>query len=426
MKKIIHFLFNIDHFIVAIISLLFTAILFFLFSFNVGFLNPVRRAFADFSMSDVYYSILWQGTEPTESQDITLIDIDTLFLRRDIAQVIKQIDQYKPKVVGIDIIFEGQKFDSEGDSILAQTLEENIENKVIGYKLLDPESGIMNFKNSLHSYFVDNISYIQEGYTNALYSEAGTTLRMFTIFRKENGIPNYSFPAQVYSNYIEEEYKEIDTTQLNDRHINFSTINFPIVRFDSIANHPELIKDRIVLIGTINEEADMHYSPIGRISGLKIQAYSVQSLIDRYEINVMDQGSVWLIAFLATYITGLLQFGILRWLKKKNRAWTKFLLKSVVFIRLFTFFILALIAYFAFLLYAIEGIFISTTAILVAAVLTSEARGVYTAIVNNTIEYCKKHNLPLLGSKSIFADPSLLEDTETKETENHQPNQIEH
>ena len=410
---------------VAITSLAFTAILFFLFSFNVGFLNPVRRAFADFSMSDVYYSIIWQGGQTKESQYITLIDIDSLYLRKDIAQVIKQVDQYDPKVVGIDIIFEGKKFDGAGDSILTNVLKSNFENKVLGYKLLDPEPGLVNFKNSLHSFCVDDMPFVQEGYTNALYSEAGTTLRMLSVFRKENGIPNYSFSAQIYNKYIEN-YEDIDTTQLNDRHINFNTIDFPVVRFDSIANYPQLIKDHIVLIGTINEEADMHYCPIGKQSGLKIQAYSLQSLIDQYNIKILDKGSVWILAFLATYITGILQYGIIRWLNKKNRVWTNFLMKSVVFIRLFTFFLLAMIAYIAFLIYILQGIFISTTAILVAAVLTSEARGVYTAIVNNLITCLGKRNLPLIADKSLFADPALVKKYQQKDNNNEkQQNQLE-
>ena len=407
MKKIIHLLFNFEHLIIAIISLIFTAILFFLFSFDVGFLNPVRRAFADFSMSDVYYSIIWQGSEPTKSEHITLVDIDTLFLRKDIAKVISTVDEYSPKVVGVDIIFEGRRFDEEGDSLLTASLENNFENKVIGYKLLEP-SGFINFNNSLHSFCVDDMTFVDEGYTNALYSEAGTTLRMFTMFREENGVPAYSFPAKVYNKYIEN-YEEIDTTQLNNRHINFSTTEFPIVRFDSIANHPELIKDHIVLIGTINEEADMHYSPIGRLPGLKIQAYSLQSLIDQYEIKVLDEGSIWILAIIATLLTEIMQFSILHWLKKKQQAWTDFLLKSVVFIRLFTFSVLALIAYIAFLFYILKGYFVGTTAILIAAVLTSEARGFYTALVNYIAGYYVKHQKIIIFRNSLFITPEQIE-----------------
>lgn len=417
-------IFSFDHFMVAVISLALTAFLYFLFSFNIGFLNPVRRAFADFSMSDVYYSILWQGGDVQKSQYITLVDIDTLYFRKDIAQVIKEVDQYQPKVVGIDIIFEGKKFNEEGDVELAEALENNFENKVLAYKLLEPDAGLINFKHSLHSYCIDNTPFIQEGYTNVLYSEAGTTLRMFSIFRKENGTPCYSFPAQIYNKYIEN-YEEIDTTQHNDRHINFDKIEFPVIRFDSIAQHPELIKDHIVLIGTMHEESDMHYSPIGKEPGLKIQAYSLQSLIDQYEIKTLDEGSTWILAFLATYITGILQFLVIYALRKKDTGWSIFLAESVAFTRLFTFFLLAMIAYIAFLIYIVKDVFIGTTAILIAAVLTGEARGIYAALLKCIVKYLKNRNLPYQ-----FVENRLLYkkdgSTEKKDkTKDDQSNQLE-
>ena len=398
MKKVLHFLFNIDHFLIAIISLLFTAFLFFFFSFNVSFLNPVRRAFADFSMSDVYYSILWQNEKPEKSNLITLINIDTLYQRKDIANVIQQIDNLGPKVMGLDIVFEGRKPDVEGDSILTDVLQRKMENKVIACKLLNYNFETDNFNNSLHSFFIEDLPFIQEGYTNALYSEAGTTLRKFTNYMKLNESPVNSFPMQIFYNYYGD-YGVVDTTQLNERFINFSKVNFPVIHFDSIAQYPELIKDRIVLVGTTQKDEDMHYTPIGKISGLKVLAYSIQSLFDNYNIRIMDNGSIWLLAFLASYITQLLQFFITQGLGKFKQASTDFLKNSVVFIRLITFFWLGVIAFIAFVIYVIQGVFISTTAILVAAVLTSEARGVYSSFIKYYVK--DTTNIPLLKN-SIY------------------------
>ena len=391
MKKILHLLFNIDHFLIALTSLLFTAVLFYLFSFNIGFLNPVRRAFADFSMSDVYYNIIWQGNEPLQSDQITLVNIDTLYQRRDIAKVIEEIDSYLPSVVGIDILFDGNKSDQQGDSILSEAMQKNFENKVISYKLMDYNSKAGSFDRSLHSYFLEDTPFIQEGYTNVLYSEARTTLRMLTVFRKENGEPTYSFPAQIY-NKFKNNYEEIDTTTLNDRLINFPTVKFPIVHFDSLAQHPELLKDRIVLLGSTTEEADMHYTPIGYISGLEVQAYALNSLIDQQNIHIMDNLTVWILAFVASYVTELLQFFILRWLNRRRGPLAMFLYGSVAFIRLVTFSWLGVIAYLAFITYITQNIFVSTTAILVAAILTSEARGVYSSFLRHVLN---KHNIPL-------------------------------
>jgi hypothetical protein len=55
--------------------------LFYFVSMNISFLSPVARAIKDFSMSDLYYHILWTGDEPEKSEVITLVDITDLHKR---------------------------------------------------------------------------------------------------------------------------------------------------------------------------------------------------------------------------------------------------------------------------------------------------------------------------------------------------------
>ena len=73
-------------------------------------------------MSDLYYHILWSGNEPEQNDLITLVDVTDLHKRGDIAHTIEQVNQQEPKVLGIDIIFEGVKEDSLGNDSLMNAL----------------------------------------------------------------------------------------------------------------------------------------------------------------------------------------------------------------------------------------------------------------------------------------------------------------
>lgn len=84
----------------------------------------MARAIKDFSMSDLYYHILWTGDEPEKSEVITLVDITDLHKRGQIAQTIEEVNKQHPKALGLDIIFEGLKDDSIGNDSLVNALSD--------------------------------------------------------------------------------------------------------------------------------------------------------------------------------------------------------------------------------------------------------------------------------------------------------------
>lgn len=73
--------------------------------------------------------------------------------------------------------------------------------------------------------------------------------------------------------------------RVDDVNINFSPTYFHVLSPEEVISHPELIQDIIVLVGAMYEDADCHWTPIGKIAGVELLAYGVQSLLYGKEMH---------------------------------------------------------------------------------------------------------------------------------------------
>lgn len=85
-----------------------------LIPFNSDLLNPIEKTFSDFKLTDIYYSHIKEN--PEVSDDIVLVNIGYL-PREGIAEMVNIINEYQPKVIGIDAFFRLAK-NPEGDQAL--------------------------------------------------------------------------------------------------------------------------------------------------------------------------------------------------------------------------------------------------------------------------------------------------------------------
>lgn len=58
------------------------------------------------------------------------------------------------------------------------------------------------------------------------------------------------------------------------RNIEYSHTDFFTISHRDVMKYRNVIKDKIVILGTINEEADTHITPLGKMPGMKIQAFA--------------------------------------------------------------------------------------------------------------------------------------------------------
>lgn len=131
------------------------------------------------------------------------------------------------------------------------------------------------FTNILHSFFVDLGVNVEEGFTNVQAGTNGVTVRSYGVQRQAMGKTRYSMPARLAVGMT----GDSTVMEKTDYSIRYSATHFPIVPYDSIPQNTDLIRNHIVILGAMNDERDMHYTPLGLTPGVLIMSYAVNTVI---------------------------------------------------------------------------------------------------------------------------------------------------
>lgn len=292
----------VDHVLVTFLAIGWICLLL-VVSFGVSFLNPLARSISNFSMTDIFFDISNSRENKETSDLITLVDMTDVFERGRLADMIDEIDSLQPAVLGVDIVFDGLRDDSVGNARLVEVAATTSRPTIWAKKMAGwSEEGGM-FMKSHHSFFTDFLD-VDEGFTNVQRDTNGGTVRHFGVIRKTNETWEYSLPAMVVKEFSEEE-------PAKDEHqncaINFNAVNFPVVPCDSIAEYADLIRGHIVLLGATNDPRDMHYTPLGRIPGIYILAYTVKTMAEHLSPTELPEWIVAILTLIAIFITQILQ-----------------------------------------------------------------------------------------------------------------------
>jgi len=272
-----------DHVIVCILALFFAWLLAFI-SINFTIFNPLVRALDEFAMTDIYFAIQRFGGDVKWSDDIVLVDITKQYDRSEIAKTVDDISQCNPKTVLFDVIFERPGEDELANAELVGALEK-IPEKVMSCKLVDYDKDNNLFKGCVKSFFSEFEDF-DWGYSNVNKNINNGCLRGYTLWQKTETDTVYSLAYYTACKY---RGKQPKAEKLNKRTIVYGNIEFPVVSCDSVLLNKTLLKNRIVMVGTMTEEADMHVTPIGKMAGLKTQAYAVQSCLDHPKVTSMTK-----------------------------------------------------------------------------------------------------------------------------------------
>lgn len=366
-------IFNKDHLFVTILSLLIVWF-FSVVTMNLTFFNPIKRAYNNFSLSDVYYQILKESGEELESPIITIVDVTTLYDRGRIAQVINDINACEPYVVGIDIMFEGLKGDTIGSEQLVEAICQ-IERPVLAFKLKDANLETGEFVNSRHSFFAP-LDGLNEGYTNVQHIDLGGIIRNMSTWHILNQDTVYSLSYHVAKTFSPDISKEsYPKRQL----IDYTPTTFPVVPYDSIMEYKDKIANRIVLLGAMNDDADMHYSPYGRTAGTNIQAYAVQTMLEHK--NILEIGLVWniLLSIIVLVIIDIIQCEITHHANNSRYAVVQFLFSSAIVKNIINFILIAFLVWINFIVFIQYNIYLNPTIMLTGIAFLVEARLFYSS-----------------------------------------------
>jgi CHASE2 domain-containing sensor protein len=394
--------------------------LIFIFFFSLLFLpvskldgiNPITHTFKDLAFSDIYFSKIRKNTySDTATGLIKIINIgrkDKSTTRNEITKFLNAVNngKFKPKVIGIDVMFESYT-DSITDLELSKSLNQN--NIVLVNKIEKITANVFTSISSLNKF---QTKY--SGYSNQwIEKDKPLTERYFKPrFKLSNSdiVEHFSLKvAQVYNNSSFKKFstKNLDFPRLINYRGDYSVNN----RFDiNDTNSYKEFKNKIVLIGLYEFDEngkplfneDLHWSPtneryFGRsaqnIYGIEIQANIISNIVNN-DFIIHSKNINLLIQIVFSIIIYFLL------LKNFLRNKLRFTL-SKLFLQIFTVGFLILLSLFQIMWF---NIYNDYTILIIVAFLSTEVLGIIEAIIDKC----------LLMAKKLFIEPNKDVQNDTK------------
>ena len=131
-----HFIFQKDHFLITILAV-FLMLLLTVITFTIPIFNPVVKALKNISAMDLFFQIENKMDVAEVCQDVVIVDMTELHSRSDIGQLLSDIYDARPKAIGVDLIFEGEKDNIEEDLVLEKVVEKIAPITIFANKLVD-------------------------------------------------------------------------------------------------------------------------------------------------------------------------------------------------------------------------------------------------------------------------------------------------
>ena len=336
------------HIIITILAFVLVAT-FALIAYNIPFMGPIAEAIKEFEMTDVYCQILQDtnGDDEEVSDIITIVDMSDLYNRRDLAKALQDIEKQQPRVIGVDVVFEGLKEDSIGDEMLAEVALSS-DHIVFSYKLLDYVNDSVGHETTVHSFFANEEGTVNEGFTNMPRNLYGGIKRKLSLGERAEGKVVPSFITMTANMYAGKKTNAVTQSQVN---INFIPRRYRVVQPDSIALHPAWIKDKLVLFGAMKDEYDMHYTPLGKMAGTELLAYSIETLLKKSEIKEVNGWLMAVIAFLLVLLTQVVFSVYTGFAQKRKNRILRFLMSASFMRGYLMFFWIAVWMWIAFILF---------------------------------------------------------------------------
>ena len=364
------FFFHRDHLFIALGAFVLLGVLSFV-TFNISFLNPVSKALKAFNVTDLFFDIQHYGPSE-ESGAIAIVDISDVAERGDIAVLLERVALCSPACIGVDAIFEGRRGDTEGNVRLKEVVETYRDHLVFTCKLTDYDSQAGCFNAAVHSFFVDSLP-VREGYANLKNNLDNLPVRKLSVRNRLGQDVVLSFPAAVvaqYSGHPIENHGE-------DWLINYRNVSFRVVEPDDIEEAADFLEGKIVLLGGVREERDMHASPIGKMPGVVIQAHSVDTLMGK-NVRYLPSWMNWLLAFVLCYLFQVtVETVVIKTGNGRRIVPATYLKESRTMPGITLFVCSAILSFLAFYIFTKRGFCIDIAIVLTMFALTLESRKLY-------------------------------------------------
>lgn len=288
-----------------------------LVTINLSFFDPIEKALSDFSFSDLLYSKLASKQENLDT-NIILVNIGHLN-RAQIANQIRRVSSYQPKVIGFDGFFSMRR-DSAVDAQLQAAFRET-PNFVMACYVTghEAEEGRFDSLETSDPYFTSGKrALVNLGGANPETS----TIRNFSPVEVFRGDTIWSMAAEMVRQYDRTAFQQLAKRRSDREIINYIGNRTSFICFDAeesldSATDMSIIKGKIVLMGYMNSAfdrvmdlEDIYFTPLnpelaGRsrpdMYGVVIHANAASMILSGNYINQMPQWISLLLSFIFCY-----------------------------------------------------------------------------------------------------------------------------
>lgn len=376
MERFLKIFTNLRAILVTAISFLVLFIIYEFFTMNFSIFSPVKHIMEDFSMTHFFYEI--GRKEPQQNNLITIVDMTDLVKRGDIARVMQQIEEAEPAVIGVDMVFKGERADSIGNQEIVQVARDY--DNIIWSLRLDNNISIEEGYNYYYRSFFIEETGAKEGVTNMVGSKLGRMKAKLSHGWRIDDQILPSFITAVVNYYAGEELLPIDE---KDENINYRPTRFEVVDWKDVEEKSDLLADRIVLFGAMHDDVDMHITPLGKMAGLQVLAYAVQTAFDRENaIREVSGFKLFIYSFLIVMITFILRSRRVQWVNARKNPLSRLILGFPVVGSFISFLWVALLMGGAYLLFDVYDISFNLTYAFSAIAFLGTAENSYNIIRN--------------------------------------------
>ncbi len=363
-----------ESFIATVVIITITYLISF-FPWSLEYGKALHQGFADFDIYDLYYSGRHQQTAQRDT-NIILVQIGNT--RDEIAQQIDLINNYNPKVIGIDAFFERR---SENDSALQKTIASYLNLVFINRYTADG--------------FVANIFNNKPdrcGFGN-FFGQEYSVIRTFIPSLKVDDTDYNSFTSCIIKLANKKSYDVLQQRNNNAELINYKgNLEFytsftadELLEYHFSNQLEKILNNKIVLLGYFTKDTsamvlnDLHYTPMNEIVsgksfpdtyGVVIHANILSMIISgKYPVDASKAVS-YLFAFVLTFF--YYYYMISRYNRKAHPSHTVFLLVQIFSILFILYFFLKLYDWFLFK--------VTLEPIMISMVLSLEFFGIHQAL----------------------------------------------
>lgn len=272
-------------------------------SVSAMFSTPERN---DFTLSDFYNIVADSRAVSYLDTNIVIVNIDRSD-RDEIADIINICRLAGAKAVGLDVMF-GEPRETDAPLLEAMMLCPALVQPLV----VDPTASSDTFAIKATSYYYapDSATHIPSMYAAASLPsryERSMVREMRVEFPTEDG---HAIPSMALALAREADPEKAEAlVERGNRYeiITYHSRRFVVLEPDQLLDHADLLTDRVVLIGAMTENSDLHQTPVDySMPGVLIHAHSLATILDEAYMTSVPKWVGMLIASLLCFIIILL------------------------------------------------------------------------------------------------------------------------